>query len=150
MATPGIPVEVREIGNEPGPQGVKVEIAHQFPEVGVLFHHDGFVPVLEEVADTLVAPIVGEGIAGEEAAHELREALRATPEEQMGMVGQEGPGIEGGPRGRRHVSQARYERLTILPVRHDLPSLHAAEDDVVQGPGGIETGLAGHAECALL
>ena len=28
VATPGIPVEAVEIGDEPGPQGVEVDIAH--------------------------------------------------------------------------------------------------------------------------
>jgi hypothetical protein len=144
VATPGIPVEAAEIGDEPGPQRVEMDIAHQFPEVGVLLDHDGLVAILEEVADALVAAIVGDGIAGEEAAHESRKALRPAAEEQVGMVRQESPGIEGGSCGSRDVSKPCDERLTILPIRHDLPPVYAAEDDVVQGPGSIKACLSGH------
>ncbi len=45
------------------------------------------VAVLEEVAGAAVAAVVGEGIAGEEPPHELREALGPAPEQEVGMVG---------------------------------------------------------------
>jgi hypothetical protein len=98
------------------------------------------------MSDALVTAIVGNGIASEEAAHELREALRPAAEEQVGMVRQKHPSIESGSCGRRDVSQPCDERLPILPIRHDLPSLHAAEHDVVQGPGSIKACLARHGE----
>ena len=54
VPTPGIPPEPPEIGHQAGTQGVEVEVAHEFQEVGLLLHHDGLVAVLEEVAGALV------------------------------------------------------------------------------------------------
>jgi len=68
------------------------------------------------VAGPLVAAVVGEGVAGEEPAHEPREALRPTPQQQVGMVGQQRPRIEGGSGGRCDHAQSRHERLPVVAI----------------------------------
>jgi len=59
VATPRIPVEVPEIADDLGAQGVQVEVADEFEEVGLLLHDDGFVPVLEEVPHPVVPAVEG-------------------------------------------------------------------------------------------
>ena len=49
-------------------------------------------PHLEEVAAAVMAKVEGEGVAREEAPDEAREAGRATPEQQVGMVGEQESG----------------------------------------------------------
>jgi len=97
MATPGGAGQVGQIRDEPRPQRIEVDVAHQLAEVGLLLHDDGFIPVLEEVPHPLVAAVVPEGVAREQPAQELREPLGPTAEQQMGMVGEDGPGVDGLP-----------------------------------------------------
>jgi len=120
-----------------------VEIADEFQEVRLLLHDDGFVPVLEEVPHPLVAAVVPEGIAREQPAHELREPLGPTAQQQVGVVREEGPGVERRPGGRGEVAQSRHERLAVLCIGHDVPAFQPPEDHVVHRAGGIEPRLAG-------
>ena len=142
MATPRVAIQTREVRHELGPEGIEVEVADQVPEVGVCLDDEGLVAVLEEMAVPAMAPVVRLGVAGEEPAHELGEPLGATPEQQVRVVGQEGPGIDRGPGRRGDRAQAGHESLPILPIGHDLPPLDPAEDDVVQGPRGIQPCLS--------
>jgi hypothetical protein len=69
VSRPGIAIEGPEVSDEVRAEWVQVEIADQFQEVGVLFHDDGLVPVLEQVSHPLVAAVKGAGVAGEQGAH---------------------------------------------------------------------------------
>ena len=69
VAGPGIPVKGAEVGHHLGPERIEVQITDEFLEVRLGFHHDGLVPVLEEVATALMAAVEGPRVAGEEAPH---------------------------------------------------------------------------------
>ena len=69
VAGPGVPVAGAEVRHELRPERIQVEVADQFQEVGLFLHHDRLVPVLEEVAASLVAPVEGTGVPREEAPH---------------------------------------------------------------------------------
>jgi len=101
VATPGVAGEMREVSDAPRPEGVQVDVAHEFLEVGILLHHDGLVPVLEEMPVPLVPAVEVPGIPGEEAPHEGGKPVGATPEKKVGVVGQEGPGVKRRPCGGR-------------------------------------------------
>jgi len=49
-----------------------VEIADQFEEVGLLLHHDGLVPILEEGAHPMVAAVEGAPQGGMSSDRMLR------------------------------------------------------------------------------
>ena len=116
MATPGRPVEVGQIRDEPCAQRIEVDVAHQLAEVWILLTDDRPVPVLEEMAPPPVAAVVRLGVARQEPAHALGEPRRAAPQEQVGMVGEEGPGVEGGPGRRGDLAQPAEERRTVLAI----------------------------------
>jgi len=59
VTRPGEAIQGAEVGNHLRPEGVEMEVADEFQEIRLLFHHDGLVPVLEEVADAFVAPVEG-------------------------------------------------------------------------------------------
>jgi len=48
-----------------------MDVAEQLHKITVLLTHNGFVTILKQVTVTLVAPIVGLGITGQKAAHQL-------------------------------------------------------------------------------
>ena len=146
MAWPpqGVAVQGPEVRDAVGAERVQVDGADQLPEAGGLLDHDGLVPVLEEVPHALMAAVEGPGRAGEEPAHAAREAGRATPEQEVSMVREEGPRGEGGTGGLRHRAQARHEGRAVLIVLHDRPPLQPAEDDMIERPWGIEARVARH------
>ena len=72
MAGPDIPVEAAEIGEDFRTDRIEVEVADQFQEVGIFFHHDRLVPVLQEVTDPLVAPVEGPPPRGVRSERMLR------------------------------------------------------------------------------
>lgn len=69
-------------------------------KVGVFLHSDGPLAILQDVSMAPVLAIEGNGVAREEAPHEAAQPLGATPHQQVGMVGDQGPGGDGGA-GRR-------------------------------------------------
>ena len=121
-----------------------MDVADQLPEVGVLLHNDGLVAILEEMPGPSMVAVIGQGIAGEEPPHEPGESLGAASEQQMGMVGEEGPCVDRGLCGDGDLTQALEESLAVLSIRHDLSAGDSAEHDVVQGARGVEPGLARH------
>ena len=61
------------------------------------------------------------------------------------MVREEGPGVEGGPRGDGDLAQPRHERMAILAIGHDPPLLHPAEYHIMADvAGSIQSRLPGH------
>jgi len=93
--TPGIRVELLQVGHHAGAHGVQVQVAHKFEAIGLFFHHNGLESVLKDVATAAVASIEGDGIAGQELAQQCREPGRAAAQEQVGVIGQETPGVNG-------------------------------------------------------
>ena len=72
LAGPAVPGQRAEIGDDRRPQWVQVEVAHEFEEVRLLFHHDGLVAVLEEMARALVAAVEGVPQGGMKRDRRLR------------------------------------------------------------------------------
>ena len=68
----------------------------------------------------------------------------AAPQEQVGVVGEEGPGVEGRPGCRGDVPQAPEERRAVFGIRDDRPPRAPPEDPMVQPARGIEARLSGH------
>jgi hypothetical protein len=81
MSAPSVSIQVSEGSDEAGPERIQMDIARKLLEVGFLLAHDGLVAVLEEVADTLVPPVEGDGIPGQPAAHEYGQSWWAATKE---------------------------------------------------------------------
>ena len=146
VAGPGVPVQRAEIGDDRRPERVQVEVAHEFEEVRLLLHHDGLVAVLEEMARALVAAVEGAGVAGEEAPHAPGERAAPGADQEVGVVGEERPGVDGEGAVRRQGGQAGDEVRAVRVVAEDGAALEAPHHHVVEGPRGIEAGLAWHSE----
>ncbi len=63
-----------------------MEVAHEFEEVRFLLHHNGLVAVLEKVPDTLVSPVEGPGVSGEERTHTPSQGPLARPEQEVRVL----------------------------------------------------------------
>ena len=145
VARPGVAVQAPEVGHYPGAEGVQMEVAYQFEQVGFFFHHDGLVPVLEQVPDALVASIECARVSGQERAHAPSEGPGPGAEQQVGVIRQDGPGVDGYGPALYYAREAAEEVGPIGIVPEDGRPLDAPHHDMVQGAGGIQPRSARHA-----
>ncbi len=149
MPGPGVPVQRAERGNHLCPERVQVQVPDEFEEVGFLLHHDGLVAVLEEVADPLVPPVEGARIAGEQRTHAARKRPLPRPGEEVGVIGEEGPSVDG-EAGR--VNQSRQPADEVGPVcvvPKDGAALESSHHHVVEDSRSIKARLSGHLDPTL-
>ena len=64
-----------------------MNIAHQFEEVRIFLANDGLVPVPEEMTGALVSFVERDGVAGQEAPHERRQAGSTAAKQEMEVIG---------------------------------------------------------------
>lgn len=96
MAGPGILVELVHVLNHRGAQGIEVDVAHQLKQVGIVLAGQGFVAVLKKVSGALMATVEADGMAGQQPTHENAQIGAFGAQQEMGMVGNQGPGKASG------------------------------------------------------
>ena len=116
----------------------------QLRQVGRFLDDDGFVPVLEEMAVPLVPAIEGPCVASQQGAHRPREGPLPRPDEQVHVIGEHRPRVDGPRPGRGEGRQSGDELAAIPVIAEDRPALDAPHHHVVQDTRGIEAGTAGH------
>jgi hypothetical protein len=121
-----------------------MDIAHQFEKIALLFTYDGFVAVLKQVTLPAVAQVVGDGVSGEQAAHESGQTILAAAQKEMGVIAEQRPGIDRCAALVRQAAQAVNETLAVDIILNDKALFYTAKDDVMQGAWRIKAGLAGH------
>lgn len=144
MSRPGEGVEVLHGGDDAGTDRVEVDVADKLPEVDLLVADDGLVAVLEELARPPVPPVEGDDIAREEPPHEVGYTGGTAPYEEVGVVRHEGPGVAGCPGPGQKEGEPVDEVLPVPGIPEYVPSLYAADHDMMECACCIETGLAGH------
>jgi hypothetical protein len=144
VARPGVSVQGFEIVHQMRSDGVQVDVANQLQEVGFLFDHDGLEAVLEEVAGAVVTSVEADRIAGEESAHQGGKRRGSGASEEVEVVRDKAPGIEGGLCFDHQVGEPGEEIEAIGVGAKDLPALDATSDDVMEGVGCVEAGAARH------
>ena len=95
VPAPRIPRQGAELGHHVRPDGIQVEVADELQEVTLLLHHDGCVPIVAEMAHTLVAAVERPRIPCEERPHAAGQGALSRPEQQMGVVREQGPPVHG-------------------------------------------------------
>jgi len=108
--------------------------------------HQGRASHREEVANAVMAPIEGPRVAGEEAAHALGYGTPAGAHQEMGVVREEGPGVDGSGALLRQPGEAGDEGRAVRVIPDDDALLHPSHHGVVQGVGRVEATFAGHGE----
>jgi hypothetical protein len=144
----GVARQRGDVRDQPRTEGVQVDVAHQLLEVAVFLTDDRFVAVLEEIPVPAMAAVEPDRVAGEEAPHQGGQGDGTGPDQEVGMVRQEGPGIAGGLGGRQEPRQAGQKLLPILVVPEDIAALDPPDDDVLHGPRGVEAGGSRHGRLA--
>ncbi len=91
-----------------------------------------------------MAAVIGNGMSGEDPAHEQGNPTRSAAHAHMGMVAHQSPGINGCLGFVGHPSYSRYPILSVQIVIDNVAPLYAANDDVVQGTRGVQPCAAWH------
>jgi hypothetical protein len=138
-----------EIGNDLGAEWIEMEIPDEFEGIGVFFHHDGLVPLLEEMPHPRVSAVEGPGVAREEGAHAAGERALSGADQEVGMVRQERPGVDRPGPLCRQVGHAGDKVGAVRVVAEANGSLDPSHHDVVKGLGRIEAGLTRHGASLL-
>jgi hypothetical protein len=89
------------------------------------------------MSEALMPAVIADGISGQQAPHEGRQAGRSADQQQVDVVVQQGPGWYPGPGSQDYGPQAIDKGLPILFVLEDVLLFDAPDHDMVQGTGDI-------------
>lgn len=132
MPAPWIPIQFLEIFYQAGSQWIEMDIADQFQEVRGFFADDGFVSVLKQMTCPLVPLVEGDGIPGHQFAHDLAKWGRASAQQEMKMVRDQGPGVALRPGLFQDARQTGEERPAVFVIKEDLSSFNAPGHRMLQ------------------
>jgi len=121
-----------------------MNITGQFQQIEIFLADDRLVAVLKEMAPSLVAQVEVDRVAGHQAPHAFGKGLFSGPDQQVKMVGYQGPGVYGPSARTAQFRQPGDEVLPVSPGSEYLAGLDPPGHDVMQGPGGIQPRLSGH------
>jgi hypothetical protein len=144
MAAPWISVERGQILHHSCAEGIEVDVADEFQEVGLLLDEDGLVAVLEEMPDATVSAVKGARVAREEGPHGHRQRPGARTHEEVGVVREEHPGKDAQARRVADRCQPAHELRPVRVIAEDGLPGEPPHHHVVQGPRRIEARPAEH------
>ena len=94
--------------------------------------------------DPLMAAVEGPGVAGEQGAHAAGEGPGPGPDQEVGVIREERPGVDGPGARLRQGSEPGDEVGAIGVIPEDDCPLDPAHHDMVQGARRIQARLARH------
>ena len=144
VACPGVALQLPQLANEAPAERVEMDVAHQLQQVGVLLDDDGSVPVLEEAAHPLVPAIEGSGVAGEQGSHAPGQGAGPRPHHKVGVVREQGSGVDGPGPALRQGREARDKIRPLLVIPEDDPVLDPPHHHVVQDARRIQARATRH------
>ena len=84
-----------------------MDIAHQFQKIGLFPAKNGLISVLKKMAVPFMAPVIADGVPGQQTAHDGSHRISACSEKQVEMIGDQRPRIAGSLGLFKDVAQAR-------------------------------------------
>ena len=102
------------------------------------------VAVLEDMSDPPMQAVEDSAVAAVEALHRARERDIRRFNQQVDVVGHQDVGNDAEPVAMLIVGQIRQIALKVTFREKDFLAAVAAADDVVEGAGDVEAGLARH------
>lgn len=142
VASPGIGGERVDGDVETRTNGVEVDVANEFEQIGVFLDEDVLEAILEQVPRPAVDAVEGGGVGAEPALSETGEGEITGAQECVGMVGHESPGVEAGSGFEDEGAEAIKEAVAVAVGPKDPAALDAADDEMVHSTGTIEARAA--------
>jgi len=117
-----------------------MNIANQFPQIGIFLTDNRFVPILKKLAVTFVPAVEADRVSSKESSHQPGKWYPTSAKKKMSMVRHQNPRIASGFRLRNKHGEAPQKILVIFRVHEYLTTLYPPDHDVVQHTGRIKTG----------
>jgi len=95
MAAVGVIVQVGKGGDDSCPDGIQVNIPHQFSQIRILLTSDGLISILKELPVAFMASIKSDGVARKQSSHQCGQRDFTASKEKMGMIRKKCPSIAG-------------------------------------------------------
>ena len=140
------PVGIERLVADPGPNRVEVYVTNEFKEVGVGIDQNGFITALEEVADSLLSLIDVSGVSEAEVLDDSGQRDVTDLDGDVDVIGHEAEGMDAVP---ESFSPIFEECVAVAPVgmtEEDILTTVAAENDMIDSAGIMDTGFASHGE----
>jgi len=102
-------------------------------------------PVLKEMADAMILPIVPDRIAGEEAPHEFGNPLEPPEHQDMDRIAHQHPGKDSGSSVFGDLRDEGEKIAADFILAKDGLPFGSSDHHVMQGLKGISSGLTRHA-----
>jgi hypothetical protein len=110
---------------QPGTNRVEVDVANQFKKIGIFLNDDAFVAILEEVAFSIVAPIVPDSVASHEPPHHGGKKHYAGSHKEVKVIGHQAPGKQLYLTLGHHLGKTVQELRKVSGVPEDVLPLDA-------------------------
>ena len=118
-----------------GSHGIQVKVSAQLNKVTVRIYHNGFVAALIEVAASIVATIVGDGVGGVESLHEPTEVCLRGHKNKVKMIFHEHIGLQlDGVEGAGRWENLKKTSLIVIITEYLLLFIPPA-GDMIPGTG---------------
>ena len=84
------------------------------------------------------------GISRQKPSHDPADRRKARTQQEVNVIGDQGPCKTIGMRLNQHLAKTVYKRLTVRIVSKDFAALDSAYDDVVKRTRNINSGFSCH------
>jgi hypothetical protein len=152
MPGPGVPVQGIEVFDETTPQRIEVNVPNQLEKVGLLLHHNGLVPALDQGADAVVVTVERADIACQQPPHGGGEAMfqpvtrriSRAADQEMKMVWQQRPGKHNQSRPFADRGEALDEVVPVTVIAEQGASLQPPDHHVLEDARRIQARAPRH------
>ena len=123
-----------------------MDVAHQFEQITVRIDQQGFVSPLEKMAGFFVSAIKVLRIAKAEVLHDPGQGYFADLDGEVQMVGHQAECMDAMAEPHGALLQQKVEPAAIRRIGEDNLPVIAAENDMIEGAGEMDSGFSGHGE----
>jgi len=124
-------VQVGKIRDDPSPNGIQMNIPHQFTQVSILLAQDRLVSILEKVAASVMPSVKMAGVAGKQPSHHCGQRNFTASQEKMCMILKKRPGIAACLRLRKKGRQTIEKIRAIFVVPEYLSAFDSPDHEVM-------------------
>jgi hypothetical protein len=125
-------------------KGIEMNVTDEFRQIGVFLAENGFVPILKELAVAAMPFVKRDRMTGKETGHHRVEGDCTGLHQDMGVVTEKRPRVTGSVCLVQYLPHPLDKTVLIDLITEDQSPLDAADDDVVEDAGGVETSMTGH------
>ena len=134
------------VAHHAGAQGIQINVAADFEQIGVLVDQNTLEPPLKKVADLVVAAVIGLGVNAVEALHQPREVGLPCMGDEVIVVVHQAISQHGGIEAIHRLANHGEKTAPILVILEDSFAPIATRGHVIDRAGEFDAQGAGHGD----